>query len=373
MRRSVQSDPAVWWRLGLVGLLLLGCAKEDVTPQIVVSPGAAARLRMFASHAPKAASGAAPSADVHAEVSVDPAGGFRLQNAAVALRIAAESSDNAAAIVSFVEPGGPPSELSSLALSLGAGRKVRFGAPALVRTQELAGLTFQGTVEGAEGLSVEQSYELRGDDRALLLRTRIRNTSGHEIALPGVLDDVRWAGAETFVPGRTGPGAFEAPYLGGIGAHYGYAITSTTGEARGEQQPGKARIEHLPSVMLAPQESVQVQRVLLLGERPDSAALVAELSKASGISVCPVQITLASGAQVPPGTTVTVRSASGIAVLSFGRSADGTLQAELPEGRYLLELGAHPAFVADGRVPFVARKGDKAELMLPAKPKAPPP
>jgi len=376
MRRLREHGLCGWCFVGLLWVTLLGCAKEDVTPQIVVSPGAAERLRLFASHAPKAAPGA-KSAEGAAEISFDPAGGFVLQNAAVALRIAPVSADSGGAIVSFAEQEGPPSELASLALSLGAGRKVRFAAPALVRTGELAGLKFQGTVEGAPGLVVEHSIELRGEDRAVLLRTRVRNTGAQELALQGVFDVVRWAGAETFVPGRANPGAFEAPYVGGIGARYGYAITSTTGEARGEQQPGTARLDHLPPVMLAAQESTQVERVLLLAERPDSAALVAELSKASGLPVYPVQLSLPGGAEAPPGTTVTVRNTSGVAMLSFGRSGDGTLQAELPEGRYLLELGSHPVLAADGRVPFAATKGDldagKALLTLPAKPKAPQP
>jgi hypothetical protein len=379
MRRLQGHGVSAWCFLGLVAFSILGCAKEDVTPQIVVSPGAAQRLSLFASHAPKPAPGAKTSEGA-AEITVDRAGVFVIQNAAVALRIAPVSADNGGAIVSFAEQEGPPSELASLALSFGAGRKVRFAAPQLVRTGELAGLRFQGTVEGVPGLVVEHGYELHGDDRAVLIRTRVRNTTAQELALQGVFDVVRWAGAETFVPGHGSPGAFEAPYVGGIGARYGYAITSTTGEARGERQAGAARIDHLPPVMLAPQESTQVERVLLLAERPDSAALVAELSKASGLAVYPVQLSLPGAAEVPVGTTVTVRNTAGVAMLSFGRSADGTLQAELPEGRYLLELGSHPLLTADGRVQFAATKGDgakgdagKTQLTLPAKPKAPQP
>ena len=138
-------------------------------------------------------------------------------------------------------------------------------------------------------LVVTTRYTLQAPDRALSLETTLENTGDAPIGALTLGDAIQWGGAEKIAPGKARgfKGPSSGPYVGGVGRFTSYAVTATDGAIEGvsgstwtdtAQRDAAGRRE----VSLAPRQTATYGASSLVGERPDSASLVSELTLIAG-------------------------------------------------------------------------------------------
>jgi hypothetical protein len=209
-------------------------------------------------------------------------------------------------------------------------------------------------------LVVTTRYTLQAPDRALSLETTLENTGDAPIGALTLGDVIQWGGAEKIAPGKARgfKGPSSGPYVGGVGRFTSYAVTATDGAIEGvsgstwtdtTQRDAAGRRE----ISLAPGQTATYRRVLVVGERPDSASLVSELMLIAGQhvgalvvrlspsegggSAAPVASAAPEELDVPVDARVSVQTAGAGEVLTV--HAAGTpprLEALLPPGHYVL-------------------------------------
>jgi hypothetical protein len=368
--------------LALAGVLLTACRPaSEATPQIHVIPGAAG-IWSKVMGASVDAGPALASARAHPLHEGEELGGpnaigrpgdWVLENGEVVFVI-----DRLGASAGFAETGGNLVDAADARV-----RKDELGQmftyfgvfPRQALYDKLAtGSATDGSawvdVSGRElyepDLHVATRYTLRAGDRALLLETTVTNAGAAALTLPSLGDAIQWGGAEKFAPGKaTGfKGPSSGPYLGGVGRFTSYAMTSTDGTIDGTSGGSWTDTALRKAVTLQPGEKVAYARVFLVGERPDSSSVVAELMKAAGQGVGAVVLDLqATGPgpiAIPADARVAVRDPRAGTAGTEGSElltihAAGTppaLAAELPPGHWELvytggggRAGAEPVAV----------------------------
>jgi hypothetical protein len=370
MRRATLS-------LGLLAAFACG-SPRDVTPQIRVDPAAARRLDWLAQTAPKAPP-AAP-ARVHAMKPGEELGGpnaighpgdLLLENDEVVFVV-----DRLGSSSGFAESGGNVVDAADAHL-----RKDELGQQftyfgKFPRQGVYDSLTSGTSADGsawieARGrelyepkLVVTTRYTLHAPDRALLLETTLENTGPAPVDGLSLGDAIQWGGAEKIAPGkrRGFKGPSSGPYVGGVGRFTSYAVTSTDGAIAGTSGSTWTDTTQRTGVSLGPGQKTSYARVLLVGERPDTASLVSELARSAGQPVGALEVRLRPGEgegvmDVPPDARLFVQGAApgagagaeagagadagagaeamdGLTIHAAGTPA--RLEAWLPPGRYLV-------------------------------------
>jgi hypothetical protein len=324
-------------------------APRDVTPPIRVMPAAAGRwIGLLGDASNDAGAGAPKSARVHVMKDSERLGG---PNAAGRPGDLILENDE----VVFV--------IDQLGLSNGfaeSGGNIIDAADASIRKDELGQLfTFFGTFPrqavydalssgvSADGrawvaatgrelhepqLVVTTRYTLGPLDRGMLLETSVENIGNAVIEFAGLGDVVQWGGAEKVAPGmpRGFRGASSGPYIGGVGRFTSYAITSTDGQIDGTSGGFWTDTVQRRGVKLRPRDKTSYARILVVGQRPDSASLVSELALAAGHAVGDVRIRISQPEALPMGAVVTLRGDGSQEPLTLAPPFVG----QLPVGRY---------------------------------------
>lgn len=365
--------------------------REDVTPQIEVSPGAAERINLIPSRARReAAKAAAKPARVHPLAKGDELGGpnavgragdIVLENDDVVFVV-----DQLGGGAGFAESGGN--------LVDAADARARKDELGMVFTyfgtfprQGVYGRLTSGTGEGgaawveAKGhelfekdLEVTTRYTLHPGDRALLLETTLTNKSDHAIDKLGLGDAVQWGGAEKTAPGKPLDfrGRSHGPYVGGVGRLVSYAITSTEGEIDAMSGGSWTDTEQRKDMTLSPGESVQYARVFLVGARADTASLVAELVMASpDAELGRLELTLHEGDAATPSflgarASLFAPGGGGEILTLAGTDGEALLAGDLPPGKYEVAFAAGGGRAAAGaKVAVLVQKDKVTRAVLP--------
>lgn len=341
---------------------LVACPKPtDGNPQIAISPNITARCLILPDRCGmKAGDSEARGARVHP---MKPGGALGGPNATGKLGDWVLENDEVVFVVDGLAGGGGFAE---------SGGNLVDAADARTRKDELGQLfTYFGTfprqavytsmdasesggavVLRARGLElydpsiqVETDYRLGGADRALLIRTTLKNAGSKPVTLPALGDAIQWGGAEKVAPGkpRGFKGPSSGPFVGGVGRFVSYAVTTPDGEIAAISGGAWTDTEQKKNVVLPPGESVTYERVFAVGERADRASIVAELTKASAGDVGGLEISLvdASGSPVPvvAGARAAIATVSGIDVLDVVADRDGQkFRGELPPGKWLVSF-----------------------------------
>lgn len=365
-----------------------GCPRPtDGTPRIEVTPGAAGRIGLIPSRA-----GVAEAPRVRARVhpmargeelggpnATGRAGDWVLENDEVTFVI-----DGLGREVGFAESGGNlvdaadaktrKDELGQLFTYFGA--FPRQGVYAAIDARVLPDGSAVVEARGVElyepALEVVTEYRLGPSDRALLIRTTLANKGTKAVTGLGLGDAIEWGGVEKLAPGKAVgfKGPSRGPYVAGVGRFVSYAITSTDGELAAESGGAWTDTEQRKDVALAPGEAVTYERVFLVGERPDVASVVSELTKASGGRVGALEISLTDerGApiRVPAGAKVVVGTPSARDVMTFVATEDGErFGGELPPGKWRVGYAPSAGRRGDGRVTDVrVEAGETAHVSL---------
>lgn len=196
-------------------------------------------------------------------------------------------------------------------------------------------------------LVVTTRYTLAAPDRAILIRTVLKNESDHPIGKLTFGDAIQWGGAEKFAPGLSvgfkGPSS--GPYVGALGRFVSYAITSTDGQIKATSGGSWTDTVQTDETTLRPGESNDYQRVFMVGARADVASVVAELTHASGQPLGGLEVALVDdkGApvKVPAGAKVILSNMAGADVLSVRATNEGdAIAGEVPPGKYKLAYGS---------------------------------
>jgi hypothetical protein len=176
---------------------------------------------------------------------------------------------------------------------------------------------------------VTTRYTLHAPDRALLLETTLENAGDAPLELPSVGDAIQWGGAEKVAPGKARgfKGPSSGPFVGGVGRFVSYAITSTDGSVDAVSGGSWTDTAQRKAITLAPHAKTSYARVFLVGARPDTASLVAELALAAGQPVGPVKLAVANAL---PGTRVLLTAEGSAEALTMAPPFEGVL----PLGRY---------------------------------------
>jgi hypothetical protein len=323
MRRSLPialSFRSLVWFGAIVLTLGAACrAGRDVTPQIRVDPNAAGRLNWLAQPAPRAASatGAAPAC-VHVAKESEELGGpnaigrpgdLVLENDEVVFVI-----DRIGSSSGFAESGGNVVDAADAHVrrdELGQqftyfGKFPRQGVYETLTSGTAADGSAWIEAKGRElyepKLLVTTRYTLQAPDRALLLETTLQNTGDAPAVGLTLGDAIQWGGAEKIAPGKARgfKGPSSGPYVGGVGRFTSYAITSADGtidgvsgstwtDTTGRDSAGRREIA------LGPGQTASYRRILLVGERADSASLVSELTRSAGQPVGALAVRLIPG------------------------------------------------------------------------------
>jgi hypothetical protein len=363
-------------RRALVVLLVVGAtacpAPADVTPLIHVDPRAAARLDWFAKPAGSAAPAQAAAARVHVMKDGEQLGGpnaigrpgdLLLENDEVVFVI-----DQLGSSAGFAETGGnivDAADAKARKDELGQvfsyfGTFPRQGVYDTVTSGTDRDGTAWVEARGKElyepRLAVTTRYTLHPPDRALLLETTLDNQGDAPVTVPSVGDAVQWGGAMKIAPGkpRGFKGKSSGPYVGGVGRFTSYALTSTEGAIEGVSGSSWTDTAQRSGVTLAPHQQTQFARVFVVGARPDSASLVAELTLAAGQPVGSLKVTPSA---TFPGLVL---------LLSAGPSTEpmtlaAPFEATVPAGTYTVSLpgGGAPSG------PVQVKADGEAELALP--------
>lgn len=378
--------------LGLL-LLVVACpAPRDTTPMVYVDPNGARRAQaLLGPHEPRSTAVAparvhvmAPGEELGGPNAIGRPGDLLLENSEVAFVI-----DRLGSSAGFAESGG----------------NVVDAADARVRKDELGQqFTYFGTfprqgvydaldsgtsadgsawieAKGRElyepSLVVVTRYTLHAPDRALLLETSLENTGQAPVEGLSLGDAIQWGGAEKIAPGkpRGFKGPSSGPYVGGVGRFTSYAVTSTEGAVDGVSGSSWTDTAQRTGVTLRPGEKVSYARVLVVGERPDSSSLVAELARAAGQPVGQVRIDLRSDAgesgagpslaTVLPDARLSVKDASGNEVMTIHAAGDPpALAADLPPGHWVLAYAGGGGRAAGAPVTVDVTAGAESRAVL---------
>jgi hypothetical protein len=203
-------------------------------------------------------------------------------------------------------------------------------------------------------LSVVTQYRLGAGDRALLIRTTITNEGSTKVTGFGLGDAIQWGAAEKLAPGKSVgfKGSSKGPFVGAVGSFASYAITSTDGEIAAISGGSWTDTEQKKDVDLEPAASVTYERVFLVGERPDVASIVSELTLTAGGEVGALEfgLTDANGApvKVARGSKVVLGTETTPDVMTIAATKDGdTFGGEVPPGKWLVSY-----------LPSAGRRGD---------------
>lgn len=341
--------------IAALGALCAACPNQaDITPMIHVTPGAAARAWLMSrGKAPDA-----PENIVHpARISIlrpgTELGGPNAMGKPGDLLL---ENDEVAFVIDQLGPGSGFEQ---------GGGNVIDAADAVVRKDELGQIfTFFGdfprqavyekisssvkdgvgviVASGKElrdpNLFVTTVYSLRPNDRALLIETTVENRGTNPSGKLGLGDAVQWGAAEKVAPGQ--PDGFKGPtktaFIGGVGKSVSYALTSTDGGIEAVNGSSWSDTFQRRDVILQPLEKVHYARVLIVGARPDTSSLVAELTKTAGGKVGSLSLDLVGPGKVKVPAESGVRIAllqKGSEVLTIAPSGTA-LDAELPPGDY---------------------------------------
>ncbi len=377
---------------------LVGCPREDVTPQIEVSPGVDKRMGLLprrtgtgtgqTGQGPAADAGKVAKARVHrllkgqelaGKTAVGRPGDLVLENDEVVFVI-----DQLGAGTGFAESGG----------------NVIDAADAKTRVDELGlffsyfgtfprqavydRLTFHEDSDGSAtveargkelyepSLAVVTKYKLGGGDRAILVSTDVTNTGKVAVTLPGVGDAVQWGFTEKLVPGKSKgfKGRASAPFFAGIGREASYALTGTDGRIDGLHGSTWTDTEQDTNVSLPPGITKSYDRVLVVGERGDSASVLAELVRASGGEVGAISVGLVgatSGRELPAplGARISIRSEDDKEIADLVAAGTSRIEGELPPGKYLLAYaGGAGRRGAGAKIPITVARGKTSEAKV---------
>ena len=390
-------------RLFLPGFVvfLAACPKPtDGEPQIAVTPGAAARIALVGSRAGKVGATTegrgelAPRANARARahtMDASPASRLGGPNATGRPGDWVLENDEVVFVIDGLNGGGGFAE---------SGGNLIDAADARIRKDELGQLfsyfgvfprqaayrsmtgrdepdgTAVVEVKGKElwepAIEVRTEYRLSGSDRALLLRTTLKNTGPQSLVVPGLGDAIVWGGTEKVAPGKSVgfKGTSTGPYIGGVGRFTSYAITSTDGEISAISGTAWTDTEQRKNVPLPAGESVTYERVFAVGERGDVASIVSELTKASGGDLGAVSIKLVDGKGAPASVSADAKlvvatapsnGKPGDEVMSLvaGKNGDA-IEGELPPGKWVLSYSP-----SAGRRAIAT--GDKAKIAIEVK------
>ncbi len=383
--------------VAIVGPAMAACrAPHDVTPQIHVDPHAAGRLNWLASPAPTGAKVAPARVHVMREGeelggpnAIGKPGDLVLENDEVVFVI-----DRIGRSSGFAESGGNVVDAADARVrkdELGQqftyfGKFPRQGVYETLSSGTApdgsAWIEAKGRELYERQLVVTTRYTLQAPDRALLMETTLENAGGAAITGLTAGDAIEWGGAEKIAPGKARgfKGPSSGPYVGGVGRFTSYAITAADGAIEGTSGTGWTDTTQRDAggrreITLAPRETSRYQRILLVGERPDSASLVSELTQSAGQPVGAVDIRLVpsegdadagpAGLDVPVDARVSAQSAGAGEVLSI--HAGGTpphLGAQLPPGHYVLAYAGGGGRAGQASVPVDVTAGGEAHVDL---------
>ncbi len=383
---------------GAFGVLASCGPGADYTPQVKVTPGAAARA-LWIGHGGDHA-GATPiaaAARVRVMTAADLLGGpnaigragdLILQNDEVVfvidqLAAPAQGGGIPWGGVGFAESGGNivdaadararKDELGQIFTSLGTfpSQGVYDSLKSGASRDGAAWVEASGHLLNEPALAVTTRYTLRPGDRALLIETHLRNHGDHAIGGVRLGDAVQWGGAEKFSPDRGRGfhrGYSSGSFLGGIGRYVSYALTTTDGQIDAVNGPSWSDTLQSKTMVIDPGKGADYARVFIVGPRADVSGLVAELTKASGGSVGTVDVALTddTGARVPAPdyADVEVQNPLGKPVMDL-RASQGVLGGELPPGKYLLAfLGGGGRASRGPKVPVTVQAGETAKATL---------
>ena len=221
-------------------------------------------------------------------------------------------------------------------------------------------------------LRVSTEYRLGGADRALLVRTTIVNEGTAKVTGLGLGDAIQWGGAEKVAPGKPvgfkGPSS--GPFIGGVGRFASYAITSTDGDIAAMSGGAWTDTEQKKNVELEPGASVTYERIFVVGERPDLASIVAELTMSSGGDLGAMELALTNAAGAPvkvaKGAKVVLGTVDAPDVMTIVATGDGDVfGGEVPPGKWLVSYAPSAGRRGDGRrVPVEVKKGTTARATL---------
>lgn len=367
--------------LAIAGAYVLSACPTptDGTPQIAVTPGAAARIGLIPSKAPRRDD--APGARAHAHPleadqilsgpnATGKVGDWMLENDEVVFVV-----DGLGGGVGFAESGGNIVDAADARARVDELGQVftYFGAfPRQAVYQRIdardepdgsAWIEARGHELYEPGVEVVTRYTLAASDRAVLLRTTLTNRGRTKVAGLGLGDAIQWGGGDKYAPGK--PRGFKGPtqgsFIGAIGARTSYAITGTDGIIEALSGGSWTDTLQAKDVELAPSATISYERVFVVGERPDASSLVAELARAAGVAVGHVEFTLVDerGVAVPAvvGATVALSRAAGASAtpsMTVVAAASGeSFGADLPEGAWFASFA-----------PSVGRRGDGKEVPL---------
>ena len=324
-----------------------------------MTPGAAKRIGLFASHDTPSTPSPAP-ARVHPLVAGSELGGpnatgkpgdWVLENDEVvfvidALGGGAGFAESGGNLIDAADARTRKDELGQVFTYFGA--FPRQAVYTRIETRMEADGTAVVVCRGVEirdsALAVETEWRLAAGDRALLISTTVTN-KGSAAATLGLGDVINWGGTEKVAPGK--PPGFRGPstgpYIGGVGRSASYALTSTDGDIAATSGGAWTDTEQKRSVTLQPGAAETYSRVFVVGERPDSASLVAELTKSAAGEVGAVEIQLVDAAGKPAraaaGSKVMVGTAAAPDLLTFVAAEDGPVfGGELPPGTWTLRF-----------------------------------
>ncbi|HVJ94888.1 MAG TPA: CehA/McbA family metallohydrolase, partial [Labilithrix sp.] len=221
-------------------------------------------------------------------------------------------------------------------------------------------------------IEVVTQMRLGPNDRALLLRTTLTNKGSAKLTGLGLGDAIQWGGTEKLAPGKAvgfkGPST--GPFIGGVGRFASYAITSTEGEIAAISGGAWTDTEQQKDVELEPGASTTYERIFLVGERPDVASLVSELTRASGGEAYPLEIALTDSAGAPVKVTAGAKIVLGTEttpdVMTIVATRDGdTFGGDVPPGKWVVSYAPSVGRRGDGKkVSVEVKKGGVSRVML---------
>jgi hypothetical protein len=362
----------------LVGVVGTGCQrKTDLAPRIEVSPKAEQRTEPLPSRsALRKRTNPAARARVHPMRAGEELGGpnatgkpgdWVIENDEVvfvvdALGGGAGFAESGGNVIDAADARSRKDELGQLFTYFGM--FPRQGVYTQIDTRVEADGTAVVESRGRElydaSLRVVTQLRLGGNDRALLLRTTITNEGSQKATGLGLGDAIQWGGTEKLAPGKAVgfKGTSKGPFIGGVGRFASYAITGADGEIAAISGGAWTDTEQKKDVELEPGASVTFGRVFLVGERPDVASLVSELTTSSGGEVGAVEIALTDtkGAPVKAtrGAKVVLGTEAAPDAMTIVAANDGdTFGGEVPPGKWLVSY-----------VPSVGRRGDGTRVAV---------
>ena len=377
--------------------LALGCPKKtDPTPQILVSPRAVDRLNLIPSRSTRAKAPPAHPTRVHAMRAGEQLGGpnatgkpgdWVIENDEVVFVIDALGGGSG-----FAESGGNlidaadarmrKDELGQVFTYFGTFPRqgVYTKIDAHVEPDGTGVIDARGKELYDSSLTVVTQYRLAANDRAILVRTTLTNEGPSKVSglcdarlssehVPceshglGLGDAIQWGGTEKLAPGKSVgfKGRSKGPFIGAVGRFASYAITSTEGEISAMSGGAWTDTEQKKDVELASGASVTYERVFLVGERPDVASIVSELTLASGGEVGALEIALTSANGQPtramPGAKVVLGTETTPDVMTIvATEAGDAFSGEVPLGKWVVSY-----------LPSVGRRADGAKAIATVK------